>query len=113
MPENKSKNQLLLLHKNDNILICCRNIRPQQQVQIDSEKVSLTQHIEIGHKVARVDIKKNQKIYKYGVAIGSALEHINRGEHVHLHNMKSDYIPSHTRAGLTSESNNSKGAANE
>ena len=37
---------------------------------------------------------------KYGVSIGSALQGIHPGEHVHLHNMKSDYLPPHTRERL-------------
>jgi len=31
------------------------------------------------------------------VAIGSATRDIAVGEHVHLHNMKSDYLPTYTR----------------
>jgi hypothetical protein len=38
-------------------------------------------------------IKKNSVVIKYGVPIGSAIVEIEAGEHVHLHNMKSDYIP--------------------
>jgi (2R)-sulfolactate sulfo-lyase subunit alpha len=34
---------------------------------------------------------------KYGMSIGSSTLEIQPGDWVHLHNMKSDYIPSHTR----------------
>ena len=35
-------------------------------------------------------------LLKYGVSIGSALRDIAAGEHVHLHNMQSDYLPTYT-----------------
>lgn len=53
-------------------------------------------NIEIGHKVAACAIEAGEKIIKYGVPIGSATEKIEIGAHVHLHNMKSDYLPTYT-----------------
>jgi hypothetical protein len=35
-------------------------------------------------------------VIKYGVSIGSATRDIELGELVHLHNMKSDYLPTYT-----------------
>lgn len=52
--------------------------------------------IGIGHKIAARFIAAGEKIIKYGVPIGSATKDIERGMHVHLHNMKSDYIPTYT-----------------
>jgi hypothetical protein len=34
-------------------------------------------------------------VLKYGVSIGSATADISLGEHVHLHNIKSDYTPTY------------------
>lgn len=50
----------------------------------------------IGHKVACVYLEAGDKIIKYGVPIGSATKMIQMGDHVHLHNMKSDYLPTYT-----------------
>lgn len=44
-----------------------------------------------GHKIAIVDIKKGEKIIKYGEAIGSASQDINKGDWVHTQNVKDDY----------------------
>ncbi len=41
-----------------------------------------------GHKVASTDIKKNEKIIKYGSPIGIAIKDIKQGEHVHTQNVK-------------------------
>ena len=44
--------------------------------------------IPIGHKAALRDIKTGDTIWKYGQDIGKAIAGIGRGEHVHVHNVK-------------------------
>lgn len=44
--------------------------------------------IPIGHKVALKDIKKGETIWKYGQDIGKAVADIAKGEHLHVHNVK-------------------------
>ena len=44
--------------------------------------------IPIGHKVALADIKNGDTIWKYGQDIGRAVADIGKGEHVHVHNVK-------------------------
>ena len=42
-----------------------------------------------GHKIALQDIAKGQIIVKYGEEIGMASSDIQKGEHVHIHNLES------------------------
>ena len=63
---------------------------------IDGCQIEFTQNVAIGHKVAARDIKIGEKLYKCGVPIGSAKEPIPAGAHMHLHNLKSDYIATYT-----------------
>jgi (2R)-sulfolactate sulfo-lyase subunit alpha len=44
--------------------------------------------VPIGHKVALIDIKKGDTVWKYGQDIGKAVADIKKGEHVHTHNLK-------------------------
>jgi (2R)-sulfolactate sulfo-lyase subunit alpha len=44
--------------------------------------------IPIGHKVALKAIKKGETIWKYGEDIGKAIADIGKGEHLHVHNVK-------------------------
>ena len=44
--------------------------------------------IPIGHKVALADIKAGDTVWKYGQDIGKAVANIGKGEHVHVHNLK-------------------------
>lgn len=44
--------------------------------------------VPVGHKIALVDIKKGDTVIKYGEDIGKAVADIAKGEHVHVHNLK-------------------------
>ena len=44
--------------------------------------------IPLGHKIAMVDLKEGDTILKYGHDIGKVVKNINKGEHVHVHNVK-------------------------
>lgn len=44
--------------------------------------------VPIGHKVALVDLKVGDTVIKYGQDIGKVVAPIARGEHVHVHNLK-------------------------
>ncbi|MGA9658203.1 MAG: UxaA family hydrolase [Asticcacaulis sp.] len=87
----------LLLHPDDNILVCRQHALAGQSVVIDAQTVQLTDEIQVGHKIARYDLKAHDKVIKYGAPIGSMQQDAPRGAHVHMHNMQSDYIKSHTR----------------
>ncbi len=93
----KTDKRLLLLNGNDNILVCCQSLPSGQAIALEGHRLILPDPVDLGHKLARRAIEKGERIIRYGVSIGSATEKIKTGEHVHLHNMKSDYIAVHTR----------------
>ncbi len=109
MPFIKSKNdgtKFILLHSKDNVLVCSASSRKGDVVNIDGKDVVLLHDMTMGHKIARQTLGKACTIIKSGAPIGSLIYSVAPGEHIHLHNMKSDYIPSHTRkasGGITSE----------
>jgi (2R)-sulfolactate sulfo-lyase subunit alpha len=53
-----------------------------------SFRLKSTMDVPIGHKVALTDIKNGDTVYKYGQDIGKAVADIKKGEHVHVHNVK-------------------------
>lgn len=95
--------KFVLLNKADNVFICCQALNAGEIICIDKQNINIINQIDVGHKIAKEDIKQGQKIVRYGVPIGSATADIKIGEHIHLHNMKSDYIPSHTRQSVVGE----------
>ncbi len=44
--------------------------------------------IPIGHKLAMQDFKSQDTVIKYGTDIGKAVATIKKGEHLHVHNVK-------------------------
>jgi hypothetical protein len=87
----------ILLHPDDNVLVCRQHAFRGQSITLDGEIVVLPDEITVGHKIARHDLKAGEKIIKYGAPIGSMKTDAARAAHIHMHNMQSDYIKSHTR----------------
>ncbi|HEU4778666.1 MAG TPA: UxaA family hydrolase [Steroidobacteraceae bacterium] len=88
---------LLLLHPDDNILVARRDIVAGELVEMDGQSFNMPVAIELGHKLARRALAAETRVLKYGAPIGSMKTAAARGEHVHLHNLRSDYLPSTLR----------------
>ena len=53
-----------------------------------SVKIQSKNDIQLGHKIAMVDLNEGDTILKYGHDIGKVIKSIKKGEHVHVHNVK-------------------------
>jgi (2R)-sulfolactate sulfo-lyase subunit alpha len=51
-------------------------------------ELACAQDIPIGHKVALKDMSVGDTVIKYGVDIGKVVQPIRKGEHAHVHNIK-------------------------
>ena len=51
-------------------------------------QVQARQDIPIGHKVALKDMNPGDTVWKYGIDMGKVVAPIRRGEHAHVHNIK-------------------------
>jgi altronate dehydratase small subunit len=87
--------RLLLLSEQDNVVVACANLQQGDVVRMDGEDVRLPVDAPVGFKIARRDFAPGEQVTKYGAAIGSTTAAIKRGDVVHLHNMKSDYLPTY------------------
>jgi len=61
----------------------CWIMENDKTVQIQSKG-----EIQLGHKIAMVDLNEGDTILKYGHDIGKVVKSIKKGEHVHVHNVK-------------------------
>ena len=85
--------QLISLHPTDNVAVALCDLKAGQKASLsDSRVLTLLEDIDFGHKVALRAIATGEKVLKYGLPIGSATRDIEAGEHVHVQNMRSDYI---------------------
>jgi phosphatidylserine decarboxylase len=84
------------IHPTDNVLVLTQTVQPGDAVVIDGTTVRMDRILTLGHKLAARPIREGEQILKYGLPIGTALAPIALGEHVHTHNMRSDYLPTYT-----------------
>lgn len=89
--------RILLLHPEDNVLVVTTPLSSGDVIEIDGRAVQISQNVAVGHKIARFDLESGAKILRYGAPIGSLVMAAKTGEHIHNHNLMSDYIPSHNR----------------
>ena len=61
----------------------CWIMENDRTIQIQS-----VDEIQLGHKIAMVDLNEGDTILKYGHDIGKVVKSIKKGEHVHVHNVK-------------------------
>ena len=87
---------LLRLSAEDNVYVLMRPLAKGDCLRLGERTIVYKAPLELGHKIAACDIEVGEKIIKYGAPIGSTERDIRLGEHVHLHNVKSDYIPTYT-----------------
>lgn len=90
--------RVLLLHPQDNCLIACMSIAKGTRLSFDDGEITLAQEVALGHKIARQALHIGDKVLRLGAVIGSVTHEVSAGEHLHLHNLKSDYLPTYTLA---------------
>jgi (2R)-sulfolactate sulfo-lyase subunit alpha len=57
----------------------------------DGKEISLTslEEIPLGHKIALRDVARGSEVIEYNEVIGVSTKKIEKGEHVHVHNVRS------------------------
>lgn len=88
-------NRLIVLAETDTVAVARCAIEAGTEVTLRGQLVTLEQTFSMGHKIAIRPMSSGDKVLKYGVPIGSATTSIAVGDHVHLHNIKSDYTPTY------------------
>lgn len=87
--------QLLVHDKRDNVgVVVVENLKAGDEMlcvvtEDDSDfSLAVGHDVPIGHKVALTDLAEGDTIIKYGEDIGRVIASIAKGEHVHVHNIK-------------------------
>jgi altronate dehydratase small subunit len=90
--------RVLLLRPLDNCLIACTAIAAGTRLRLDDGEITVVQGVALGHKIARHALRIGDKVLRCDAVIGSVTCDVAPGEHLHLHNLKSDYLPTYTLA---------------
>ena len=76
------------INQNDNVAVALRPIAKGETLQVGNTEVTTLEEIPQGHKFALKPIQKGEDVVKYGFRIGHAKENIEKGQWVHVHNLK-------------------------
>jgi len=89
--------KLFKINELDNVYVLREPVVKGEQLDMLGLKVTIPYDLGRGHKIAVRDIPLGEKVIKFGLPIGSSTQAIRAGEHVHLHNLKSDYLPTYSK----------------
>jgi altronate dehydratase len=81
--------EAVVLNPGDNIGVALADLKPGKKVKIHGREswVKMAESIPYQHKFSVTRIDSGEEIIKDGVIIGKAIQDIERGQHVHTHNM--------------------------
>lgn len=82
--------KVMKISSNDNVVVALEKILKDEELNIDNEKITIAEDIDLGHKIAIHEIPINDSVIKYGEMIGVAISNIKSGEWVHTHNCKTN-----------------------
>lgn len=80
----------IVVSPEDTVAVALEPLKKDDVIDIANEKVTLSVDVPYGHKLALKDIAENEDILKYGEVIGKSSKSIEKGEWIHVHNLKSD-----------------------
>ena len=92
------KRRSIIMDASDDVATVLTDLKAGDQVAADPQgkvNLQLQNDIAFGHKFALHDIAAGDSILKYGLPIGKALEDIEAGEWVHVHNCRSEHFGFH------------------
>lgn len=101
MPVRAFDDAFIVMDAADTVGVARARVAAGTVIDVDGVRVTLAVDIPTGHKVARRAIAAGERILRWNAPIGSATADIPVCGHVHLHNMKSDYIPTYLAGDTT------------
>jgi altronate hydrolase len=78
------------INPKDNVVIALTDLTAGLSIELDRSRVTLAEAVPRGHKIALAPITAGADVIKYGMPIGHALADIAPGQHVHVHNLKTN-----------------------
>ena len=88
MSKDDKAKRLFRISPQDNVAVAFTAIEEGTELPFEGDTVRILENIKPAHKVAIKDIRKSEPVIKYGAVIGIASHDIKKGEHVHVHNIR-------------------------
>ncbi|MBQ7740616.1 MAG: altronate dehydratase [Eubacterium sp.] len=78
--------KLIRINDNDNVAVALCDL----ESGYNEDGLTLKENIKKAHKTALFDMKKGERVIKYGYPIGTLTSDVKAGEHIHSHNLKTN-----------------------
>ncbi|MDI3321110.1 UxaA family hydrolase [Pinibacter soli] len=78
------------INDQDNVAVALDELKQGETIEVDGTDINITTDVEKGHKFALKNIGADENVIKYGYPIGHAIEPIQKGAHIHTHNLKTN-----------------------
>lgn len=82
--------KFIQINELDNVVVALQDLGKGTSLHVNGSDIVLNEEVKRGHKVAIKEIQENEFVIKYGCPIGHAKKFIKVGEHVHVHNAKTN-----------------------
>ncbi|UTF54811.1 UxaA family hydrolase [Natronosalvus rutilus] len=79
------------MNQADNVATATSTLTKGDVITLGDRTVEIIEEIPFGHKIALQPLSIGDDIVKYGLQIGSSVDNIDTGGHVHIHNVESNY----------------------
>jgi altronate hydrolase len=93
--------RLLLLDPSDDCVVARVPLPAGEWVVIGGRHVRLGGDLGVGHKLAARALQAGEPVRKCGAVIGRTTAAVAAGEHLHLHNLRSEYLAAHLVGGAS------------
>ena len=94
--------RILKIHPSDNVLVALTDLKGGEKIIYQGKEITLAQDVASKHKVAERDLRLNDEIRMYGIAVGRATEAIPAGGVIAVNNVKHQATP-FTRKNKTTD----------
>lgn len=98
---DKQSSGYVVLNPKDNVGVATQTLLENE----DRGAVTPKMRIPKGHKIALCDLNRNDQIIKFGNFIGTAIEPISKGAHIHNHNLAFQETSARNNVGAKYEEN--------
>jgi altronate hydrolase len=86
-------NRTLVIHPNDGVAVALVELAADETLAVGETTLVVAERIPAGHKLALRAHASGEPVTKYGYPIGRAKRAIEKGEHVHSHNLETTLTP--------------------
>ena len=85
-----NKMKVIKIHPNDNVAVAIEPLEQGEAVEVDGQRIELSETIPAGHKLALTPIARGETVFRYGFPIGTATAPIPAGAWAHEHNVRTN-----------------------